>query len=330
MRRDFFMALFLNIMKIYYPLYYNDFSCIAGDCPDSCCKAWEIVIDEETLGEYKKLTGELGERIRSSLIQDEEGAWCFSLVDGRCPFLNEKGLCDIHISFGEEMTSRICREHPRFIEEYDGFTEISLSLSCPAAVGLILNNKSINNPYPSVKYNGEDEILELLVKSREKLLNADFDFSLMKSFILDEAADVQVKLDMTYIQQHPFFTVDFINDYLDMLLNGCDILNNGWEDMLQNTIDSDITIDDVKEYFICHNDALVMLCKYFIYRYYLKAINDMDLYSRALFVVMSCVIICCIALANSMTFEETARLYSKEIEHNLDNIDAVLDYFYEL
>ena len=36
-------------MKLYYPSYYKDFSCIAGECPDSCRRKWEIVIDGDTL-----------------------------------------------------------------------------------------------------------------------------------------------------------------------------------------------------------------------------------------------------------------------------------------
>lgn len=317
-------------MKTYFPSYYDKFSCIAGDCPDSCCKAWEIVIDEDTLCEYKKLTGDIGERIRKHLITNQDGDCCFSLVDGKCPFLNESGLCDIHIALGEKMTSRICQDHPRFIEEYDGFTEISLSLSCPVTVKLILNSEEKKDIYPFPQYKGNDEILHLLIDSRKKLLDFTCDFSLLINIIFDEAADVQNKIDLTYIQKHPAICIDFINDYLDMLLNGCDILNCTWEQLLENTINSDITIDDLKSYIDNNNEKLIRLCKYFIYRYYLKAINDSDLYSRALFIVMSCVIICCIALSNSMTLEETARMYSKETEHNLENIDAILDYFFDI
>ena len=35
-------------MHIEYPEYYNKFHCLAGDCPDTCCKDWEVDVDEDT------------------------------------------------------------------------------------------------------------------------------------------------------------------------------------------------------------------------------------------------------------------------------------------
>ena len=34
--------------------YTEVFHCTAGDCPDSCCKGWEIVIDPKTLQTYQQ------------------------------------------------------------------------------------------------------------------------------------------------------------------------------------------------------------------------------------------------------------------------------------
>ncbi len=34
-------------MRYRRPHYYEQFSCIAGVCPDTCCAGWQIVIDEE-------------------------------------------------------------------------------------------------------------------------------------------------------------------------------------------------------------------------------------------------------------------------------------------
>lgn len=82
---------------------------------------------------YDAVPGPLGERLRSELKVDEEGDFCFPLHGGRCPFLDEENLCEIHRCLGQEATSLTCREHPRFAEEYGPFREISLSASCPAA-----------------------------------------------------------------------------------------------------------------------------------------------------------------------------------------------------
>ena len=40
-------------MKKIYPEYYNKFKCIAGNCPDTCCAGWEIVVDKEHCEIYK-------------------------------------------------------------------------------------------------------------------------------------------------------------------------------------------------------------------------------------------------------------------------------------
>ncbi len=36
-------------MREIYPPHYAAFHCIAGACPDSCCKEWEIVVDAESV-----------------------------------------------------------------------------------------------------------------------------------------------------------------------------------------------------------------------------------------------------------------------------------------
>ena len=37
------------------PDYYHEFSCIAGECEDTCCAGWQIVADEAALKKYKKV-----------------------------------------------------------------------------------------------------------------------------------------------------------------------------------------------------------------------------------------------------------------------------------
>ena len=35
-------------MKITKPDYYDRFRCLAGGCPDSCCKEWEVQVDADS------------------------------------------------------------------------------------------------------------------------------------------------------------------------------------------------------------------------------------------------------------------------------------------
>ena len=35
------------------PDYFDEFHCLAGSCPDTCCGQWEIVVDEAAEARYR-------------------------------------------------------------------------------------------------------------------------------------------------------------------------------------------------------------------------------------------------------------------------------------
>lgn len=37
------------------PDYYDEFSCIAGQCPITCCQEWKIAVDADTNRRWKKV-----------------------------------------------------------------------------------------------------------------------------------------------------------------------------------------------------------------------------------------------------------------------------------
>lgn len=115
-------------MKLRVPTYYKEFRCIADKCKDSCCIGWEIDIDEDTFDYYNSVSGEFGKRLKENMKSGEEN--CFRLKHGRCPFLNQKNLCDICIELGEEALSEVCTEYPRFTMEYGDVVEKCMALSC--------------------------------------------------------------------------------------------------------------------------------------------------------------------------------------------------------
>ena len=123
-------------MQYTVPHYYKKFTCLSGDCPDTCCAGWQIQIDPVSLKKYRKTEGPLGARLHNEIDWEES---CFRQYNGRCAFLNEENLCDLYTEGGgEKAFCRTCRTYPRHIEEFEGLREISLSLSCPAAARLIL------------------------------------------------------------------------------------------------------------------------------------------------------------------------------------------------
>lgn len=73
-------------MDIEYPSYYEGFQCIASKCKDSCCRGWCIDVDEESKNRLLQLQGDIGEKIRSKL-KEEEGNIFFPLEEnGTVPF----------------------------------------------------------------------------------------------------------------------------------------------------------------------------------------------------------------------------------------------------
>ena len=56
----------------------------------------------------------------------------------RCPFLNERGLCRLILGFGEDVLCDICREHPRFYNDFPQRQEAGLGLCCEEATRLLL------------------------------------------------------------------------------------------------------------------------------------------------------------------------------------------------
>ncbi len=116
---------------------FQSFQCIAGACPDTCCAGWEVDLDDDTVRRYRPIPGPLGEEIRSAICQEDEYTF-FRLKDGQCPFLNKEKLCRLILGLGEDVLSVTCREHPRFWEEYGARRETCLSISCPEAARLLL------------------------------------------------------------------------------------------------------------------------------------------------------------------------------------------------
>ena len=50
--------------------YTEGFSCLAGSCPDTCCKDWEIILDEDAISRYQKMPGVLGEQVRAAMLTE--------------------------------------------------------------------------------------------------------------------------------------------------------------------------------------------------------------------------------------------------------------------
>ena len=320
------------------PDYYQDFRCLAGACPRSCCTGWEVVIDPATAAGYRALPGPFGDRLRAALRQDQEGDACFSLQGGRCPFLDGDGLCEIHRTLGEAATSTTCRSHPRFIEEYGPFREMSLSASCPAACRLLLGSRA-PLAFPELDAPGEIEegdpwLLPLLaVRERMFRILADRSRPLRRRLaeVLDLALAAQALLEEDRAEALPALAAAWspagaapetgsglFPEALD-LLGELEILEPDWPDLLAAGRSAPPEPQD--------EALLERIAAYFLFRCGLKAVNDGDLAGRIAFCVLA--VLTADRLAAVCGLEEALERFSREIEHDQENLDALQAAFWE-
>ena len=331
-------------MKTLYPSCFDSFHCLAGACPDSCCRAWEICIDADTASFYQQIPGALGEKLRRCLAKDAEGEWYFPLEDGRCPFLDAGGLCEIHAALGEEATGSVCRQYPWFIEEYEGFTEKCPSLSCPAAAALILSEPLDGTVYP-VPPASADPLLNLLTAGRAAALEAAARYAFPESAarIWAMAQDLQEICDgfdpaavicdfdavltqpaYAEIEQEDVMRIRALTErYLRFLLESAEILTEEWRGLLRAALSRKKT--DGREAAGESADEKRVL-RYFLYRYFLKPVNDGDILLWTAFIL--CGVAACRVIADrtGTDLAHVARRYSKEMEHDAENIDRALDF----
>ena len=198
-------------MKIRVPEYFKDFKCIASKCEDTCCAGWGIVIDDVTYDRYKNVQGKFGERLRSEIVH-EAGENIFVLKGNNCPFLNKEKTCDIYINIGEENLCYTCQQYPRYTEEFGSLIEIGISLSCPEAARIMLNNDkkvtfelSENEEVVSSYNDINAQLFIELLQSRnivmDMLQDRDIDLRKRVALALLFVDEIQEKIDESEIKE---------------------------------------------------------------------------------------------------------------------------------
>ena len=135
---------------------YAAFRCLAGACPQTCCAAWEIVVDPDAQDAYLRLQHPLAAKLRRVLRVDSEGDTYFAQTDGRCPFLCVDGLCELQRTLGEQSLCRTCRDFPRWEVLLCDRVEQGLSPACPEAAQRLLARSAplrfVSAPLPDDGY----------------------------------------------------------------------------------------------------------------------------------------------------------------------------------
>ena len=319
-------------MQIRYPDYYKKFRCLAGDCPDSCCHEWEVDVDPVAAEYYRDLPGELGDRIREVLKPGEDGWASMELTaDRRCPMWRNDGLCRIQAELSHDDLCDTCRKFPRLSHDHGDFMELGLEMSCPEAARLILANphaqwitEEVPGGEPPVY---EAQTMELMQVSREKAVALALDESvsvgealtsvLVYAYQVQSAADWEAVREFDrgkYLDDCRRHLWDITMEEILAPYRRLEILTDRWKDLLERgAVDAPWKPE--------HRPLL----RYFIDRYWLQSCYDGELLMRAMFMLLSCLVI----RAMGGDPAEMAQLYSKEIENDPDNMEALYDFLME-
>ena len=316
-------------MQIRRPAYFDEFRCIASACPDSCCKEWDVQVDDRAAAYYQALPGALGDRLRQ-VMYEEDGTWYFAIEpDGRCPMWRDDRLCRIQAEQGEQALCKTCREFPRLTHDYGDFVERGLELSCPEAARLILAAEPMNwltEEREGGQAEYDEEAMSVLLHCREKALDiiSDGGYSAAEALALllihgyqaqqwlDEGEPVEFQADAA-LETARELACEPDGGGMTAFFRDLEILTGAWKDRLEGGWRGGALPEQCRA-----------MARYFVERYYLQAVSDYDLVGRVKLTIVSCLLVA--GLGGD--FVQTAQAYSKEIENSIDNVEAILDGAY--
>ena len=312
-------------MKITVPAYYRSFACIGGRCRHSCCKGWEIGIDDESCRKYLAWPGETGELLRRNIDPCGDDGARFRLLPGdRCPFLRNDGLCELICREGEEILCDICRDHPRFCSRFSDHTEMGLGLCCEEAARLVLTYGPKTEWVPLDEDDGEKETAltedeRLLLDVREELTRLSQDRSRPFAERLEAMTEATGLSDRADLAAFSSFLLTL------------ERMDTVWDETLGRLIASPAPTEaELSSLPDLYSEQLAV---YLFSRHLPGALEDGDLSGRVLFCLRSVRLLRALwALearrSGTLTPEaaaELCRLFSSEIEYSDENPGLILD-----
>lgn len=288
-------------MTYTYPDFYFDFQCKASACRHSCCRGWEIDIDDESLRRYETMCGVIGEKLRASIAYEPTPH--FVLDDGEnCPFLQKDGLCELIVRAGEESLCDICAEHPRFYHNLSDRMEAGLGLCCEAVARLVMSG---DRPWYLVEECDEGETP---AAEEEWLLTRNRIIAQLQEGDLD--ARMRETLTQYGTELLPFDKEKWIAHFRSL-----ERMDPVWDEALGRLEQSEIFLEEN-----VNKLQYARLAAYFVYRH-IEGPEDMA--ARLQFAFLSARMVCALEACG---VADAARLYSAEIEYSDENVQQSISF----
>lgn len=342
------------------PVYAKGFQCLAGDCPLTCCRSWQVQVDEAFLSNLPHAPPHL----KAALCTDTNPQFFLGGPDGACPMLLSDGLCAIQKDWGEAYLPLECAQHPRFWEEYGCRRELSLAVSCPEAARLLLEQQDFlveetDDGVKDTPFDGVDPLLlSGLVRTRNMALNLlrSRDTPLLTRLrkVWGLAAAVQQALDsgnwavLSTLACPPPPSAAGLSRRRELsvsllrLLASFQPMDPQWPTLLQRRADELDEVYDAAYRRLCRNyewacpqweDRLTRLACYFLFRHWPKALNDDRLLGRVSVAITACLTMYHLS---ALAFGEQGPLspqqealqwaaFSREVEHLEDTWNFLVD-----
>lgn len=120
--------------------FYDEFKCIGGKCPYTCCAGWAIAVDDETYDNYKKEPGLKGKALLGLTKSNSYGIRTIRNLLNHCPYHTLDGLCAHQKNKRTNLMPYACRHYPRRSVSYGDYAEVTLELSCIKVAQIFVKN----------------------------------------------------------------------------------------------------------------------------------------------------------------------------------------------
>lgn len=216
------------------PSYFSEFSCLGGECEDTCCRNWEVKLDREHFDLLESVMSEddveksMFEQYihlnENSITSDHDYAFIRMGVNGYCAMLDNKGLCSIHAKYGVTVLGNVCTMFPRVISRCIDTIELSGALSCPEVVRNCIDDPA---PLKLKRFKTSDLPRSKDYPIQRELLDPDDDaysekFSLVRENLMQIMADENQDLETRL-----YVIANLAHKISDFYHRGCDKPDEG-------------------------------------------------------------------------------------------------------